>query len=136
MLNKLSRKVTIALVAIVLYCTTVSTFIYFFDQMKYFDFTTLWLTFFMLSAPMFLIVGVAMAFLFDLFVLKPRLKGLVYIIISGIVVLPYGAFISQLTFSNAIYFFIYGAIAGFIFFIVQFLFENYFYTKSSNEIYE
>ena len=136
MLNKLSRKVTIALVAIVLYCTTVSTFIYFFDQMKYFDFTTLWLTFFIISSPMFLIVGVAMAFLFDLFVLKPRLKGLVYIIISGIVVLPYGAFISQLTFSNAIYFFIYGAIAGFIFFIVQFLFENYFYTKSSNEIYE
>lgn len=136
MLDNLSRKVTIALVAIVLYCTSVSTFIYFFDQMKYLDFATLWLTFFMLSTPMFLIVGVAMAFLFDLFVLKTNIKGLIYTIIAGIVVLPYSAFISQLTLSNAIYYFIFGAIAGFIFFIVQFLFENYLYTKSSNEIYE
>lgn len=135
MINNLSRKVTIALVAIVLYCTCISAFIYIFDQTKYLSFTTLWLTFFILSAPMFLIVGVAIAFLFDNFVLKSNLKGLLYTIIGGIVVLPYSAFIFQLTLSNAINFFIFGVIAGFFFFIVQFLFENYFYKKST-EVYE
>ena len=136
MISKLSRKVTIALVAIVLYCTAISAFIYIFDQTKYLGFTTLWLTFFVLSAPMFLIVGVAIAFLFDLFVLKSNLKGLVYTIIAGIAVLPYSALIFQLTWHNAINFFIFGAIAGFFLFIVQYLFENYLYRKNSNEIYD
>lgn len=136
MISKLSRKVTIALVAIVLYCTSVSSIIYIFDQMKYFDFATLWFTFFILSSPMFLIVGIAMAFLFDFIVLKSNLKGLVYTIFAGIAVLPYSAFIFQLTWSNALYYFLFGAIAGLLFFIVEVLFENYLYTKNSNEVYE
>ena len=135
MINKLSRKVTIALVAIVLYCTSISAFINIFDQTKYLDFTTLWFTLFIFSAPMFLIVGVAVSFLFDQFVLKSNIKGLVYTIISGIVVLPYGEFLFHLTWSNTIRFFIFGAIAGFFFFIVQFLFENYLY-RQSDEVYE
>ena len=135
MINKLSRKVTIALVAIVLYCTSISVFINIFDQTKYLGFTTLWLTFFILSAPMFLIVGVAISFLFDKFVLTSNLKVLLYILIAGIVVLPYSAFLFQLTWSNVLSFFIFGAIAGFFFFIVQFLFENYLYRKS-NEVFE
>lgn len=85
---------------------------------------------------MFLIVGVAMAFLFDRFVVKPQFKGLLYTLVAGIVVLPYSALISQLTLLNALYYFIFGAIAGIIFFIVQVLFESYFYTKSSNELYD
>ena len=136
MIDKLSRKVTIALVAIVLYCTIISTFIYIFDHITYFDYTTLWLTFFIISSPMFLIVGVAMAFLFDRFVVKPQFKGLLYTLVAGIVVLPYSAFISQLTLLNALYYFIFGAIAGIIFFIVQVLFESYFYTKSTKELYD
>lgn len=134
MISKLSRKVTIALVAIVLYCTSVSSIIYIFDQIKYFDFATLWFTFFILSSPMFLIVGIAMAFLFDFMVLKSNLKGLVYIIFAGIAVLPYSAFIFQLTWSNALYYFLFGAIAGLLFYIVEVLFENYLYTKNSNEV--
>lgn len=134
MISKLSRKVTIALVAIVLYCTSVSSIIYIFDQIKYFDFATLWFTFFILSSPMFLIVGIAMAFLFDFIVLKSNLKGLVYIIFAGIAVLPYSAFIFQLTWSNALYYFLFGAIAGLLFYIVEVLFENYLYTKNSNEV--
>ena len=134
MISKLSRKVTIALVAIVLYCTSVSSIIYIFDQIKYFDFATLWFTFFILSSPMFLIVGIAMAFLFDFMVLKSNLKGLVYIIFAGIAVLPYSAFIFQLTWSNALYYFLFGAIAGLLFYIVEVLFENYLYTKNNNEV--
>lgn len=134
MISKLSRKVTIALVAIVLYCTSVSSIIYIFNQIKYFDFATLWFTFFILSSPMFLIVGIAMAFLFDFMVLKSNLKGLVYIIFAGIAVLPYSAFIFQLTWSNALYYFLFGAIAGLLFYIVEVLFENYLYTKNSNEV--
>jgi len=134
MISKLSRKVTIALVAIVLYCTSVSSIIYIFDQIKYFDFATLWFTFFILSSPMFLIVGIAMAFLFDFMVLKSNLKGLVYIIFSWIAVLPYSAFIFHLTWSNALYYFLFGAIAGLLFYIVEVLFENYLYTKNSNEV--
>ncbi len=136
MIDKLSRKVTIALVSIVLYCTSISAFISIFDQTRYLSFTALWLTFFILSTPMFLILGVAIAFIFDKFEIKYKLKGLVYTIIYGIAVLPYSAYFFQLTWSNAIYFFIFGAIAGFFFFIVQLLFEDFLYRKNSNEVYE
>jgi hypothetical protein len=136
MVNKLSRKVTIALVSIVLYCTFISTFIYIFDQMKYLSFTALWFTFFVLSTPMYLILGVSISFIFDKFKLKSNLKVLVYTLIAGFAVLPYSAFIFQLTWSNAINFFIFGAIGGFFFFIMQVLFENYLYRKNSNEVFE
>ena len=136
MITKLSRKVTIALVSLVLYCTTISVFIYIFNAVKYLDFPTLWLTLFMLSTPMFLVVGVAIAFLFDLFVISAALKGLAYTIIAAIAILPYGALILELTWSNALNYLILGAIAGLLFFYVQFLFEHYIFRNRTNEVYD
>ena len=136
MITKLSRKVTIALVSLVLYSTTMSVFIYIFNSVKYLDFTTLWLTFFMLSTPMFLIVGVAMAFLFDLFALNSNLKGLAYTILGGLAILPYSAYIFVLTWSNTLSYFIFGAIAGLLFFFVQILFERNIFRKLNNEVYD
>lgn len=136
MITKLSRKVTIALVSLVLYCTTISVFIYIFNAVKYLDFPTLWLTLFMLSTPMFLIVGVAIAFLFDLFVLSAILKGLAYAVIAGMAILPYSALILELTWSNAPIYFILGAVAGLLFFYVQFLFEQYIFRNRNSEVYD
>ena len=136
MITKLSRKVTIALASLVLYCTTISVFIYIFNPVKYLDFPTLWLTFFMLSTPMFLIIGIAISFLFDLFVINSTLKGLAYAVIAGIAILPYSALILELTWSNALTYFILGAVAGILFNYVQFLFEQYIFRNSNNELYD
>ena len=136
MITKLSRKVTIALSALVIYCTTISVLIYIFNPVKYLDFPTLWLTLFMLSTPMFLIIGVAISFLFDLIVISAALKGLAYAVLAGIAIMPYSALILQLTWSNALYYFIFGTVAGLLLFYVQFLFEHFFFRNRDNEVYD
>ena len=90
----------------------------------------------MLSTPMFLIIGIAISFLFDLFVINSTLKGLAYAVIAGIAILPYSALILELTWSNALTYFIFGAVAGLLFNYVQFLFEQYIFRNRNDEVYD
>ena len=69
-------------------------------------------------------------------VLMATLKGLAYAVIAGIAILPYSALILELTWSNALTYFILGAVAGILFNYVQFLFEQYIFRNSNNELYD
>lgn len=125
MLNQLSNKITIALVALFTYSTIITIFISIFDKDEFLSFSNLWLTFFILSAPMFLVVGVAVAFILDKVNLKTVGKAIGTTLLGGLLILPYSAYLFDIKLSNVFNYFLFGAVAGLMFYLVQFLFGKY-----------
>ena len=131
MLNQLSKKITIALVALFTYSTIITIFVSMFGQDEFLSFSSLWLTFFILSAPMFLVVGVAVAFILDKVNLKTVGKAIVTTLLGGVLILPYSAYLFEIKLSNVFNYFIFGAVAGLMFYLVQFLFGKYLYPTNT-----
>jgi ABC-type sulfate transport system permease subunit len=131
MLDQLSKKITIALVALFTYSTIITIFISIFDEEKFLSFSSLWLTFFMLSAPMFLVVGVAVAFLLDKINFTTVGKAIGTTLLGGVLVLPYSAYLFEIQLSNVFNYFLFGAVAGLMFYLVQFLFGKFLYLTNN-----
>ena len=131
MLDQLSKKITIALVALFTYSTIITVFISIFDEEKFLSFSSLWLTFFMLSAPMFLVVGVAVAFLLDKINFTTVGKAIGTTLLGGVLVLPYSAYLFEIQLSNVFNYFLFGAVAGLMFYLVQFLFGKFLYLTNN-----
>jgi ABC-type sulfate transport system permease subunit len=131
MLDQLSKKITIALVALFTYSTIITVFISIFDEEKFLSFSSLWLTFFMLSAPMFLVVGVAVAFLLDKINITTVGKAIGTTLLGGVLVLPYSAYLFEIQLSNVFNYFLFGAVAGLMFYLVQFLFGKFLYLTNN-----
>lgn len=131
MLNQLSKKVTIALVALFTYSTIITLVISIFGQEEFLSFSSLWLTFFVLSAPMFLVVGVVVACILDKVNVNTVGKAIGTTLIGGLLILPYSAYLFEIKLSNAFNYFIFGAMGGLMFYFVQFLFGKYVYATSN-----
>ena len=130
MLNRLSEKVTIALVALFTYSTIITLVISIFEQEELLSFSSLWFTFFMLSAPMFLVVGVVVGFILDKVNVKTVGKAIGTTLIGGVLILPYSAYLFEIKLSNVFNYFLFGALGGLMFYLVQFLFGKYLYATS------
>lgn len=133
MLQFLSRKITISLVALVIFCTFSAIISLVFNSPKDLKFTTLWLTFLILSAPMFIICGVAVHIILCRFKLSGVMNIMIYVLSGVILILPYSAYILALNSSNMFYYMFIGAVAGMIYFGTQYLFEQAFYKNDSNK---
>ncbi|MEK4425759.1 hypothetical protein [Solibacillus sp. FSL K6-1523] len=119
----LSRKFSIALISIVL-CSFILTVVSIAVSQKYdIPFSTLWMTFIILSAPMFLIVGVLSSFIYGKFIRSTLIRFICYVITGTILIIPFSKYYFHD--SNALRFAIIGACGAMLFFVIEWLFERY-----------
>ncbi|MEG0472785.1 MAG: hypothetical protein RR588_10665 [Solibacillus sp.] len=119
----LSRKFSIALISIVVssFILTVGNIVA--SQEYDIPFSTLWMTFIILSAPMFLIVGVLSSFIYGKFIRSTRIRFICYVSTGAILIIPYSKYYFQG--SEALKFVLVGACGAMIFFAVEWLFNRY-----------
>ena len=98
--------------ALLTYSTIITIFISIFDQEKLLSFSSLWFTFFILSVPMFLVVGVALAFILDKVNIKTIGKAICTTVLGGLLTLPYSAYLFEMNLSNVFTYFLFGALAN------------------------
>lgn len=129
LLSQISRKVSIALVSLVAYCTLISLIIFILDGLEFFGFYALWMTFFVLSAPMFIIAGVVVSFILSRVKMKPIVNGFIFTLVGGFLIIPYSAYIFDFSLEVFWNYFLFGALAGLVFYLVQVLFEKLIFRK-------
>ncbi|ATP40638.1 hypothetical protein CSE16_11580 [Solibacillus sp. R5-41] len=119
----LSRKFSIALISIVV-CSFILT-VMSIGASQEFDLTfgTLWMTFIILSAPMFLIVGVLSSFIYWKYIRSTRIRFICYVVTGTILIIPYSNYYFQG--SDALRFALLGACGAMIFFGIEWLFNRY-----------
>ena len=119
----LSRKITIALVTTFIFSFIFSIVGYNETAQEYFSFGTMIFTFVTLSAPMFLIAGVATSYIFENYLRSEWMKFFSYIVIGAVLIIPYTMYI----FNNGgnIGFAVIGAFGAALFYGVQKLFQKY-----------
>jgi hypothetical protein len=125
----LSRKFTIALISTLLFSLLLTIFSYSAASEQSITFGTLLMTFIVLSAPMFLIIGVITSFVFEKYVRSTIMKFISYVITGAALIIPY----SQYYFygSDPLRFSILGAIGAALFYGVQWLFQTYLYREKA-----
>lgn len=121
----LSRKFSIALISIVV-CSFILTVASFAGSQQYdIQFRTLWMTFTILSAPMFLIVGVFSSLIYGKFIQSTLIRFICYVSTGTILIIPFSKYYFHD--SNALRFAIIGACGAMLFFLIEWLFDRYFF---------
>ena len=125
----LSRKFTVALISTFLFSFLLTILIYMTASEQYLSFSMTLLTFIILSAPMFLIVGVAVSFLFEKTLRSPKMKWFSYMVVGAVFTIPYALYV----FGNAnlFLFSIIGGIGAAIYCGVHLIFDKYIF-KNTN----
>ena len=119
----LSRKFSIALISIVV-CSFILTVISFAVSQQYdIPFSTLWMTFIILSAPMFLIVGVLSSLIYGKFIRSTLIRFICYVVTGAFLIIPFSKYYFQG--SDALRFAIIGACGAMLFFLIEWLFDRY-----------
>ena len=119
----LSRKFTIALITTFLFSFALAVVNYFTASEKDLSFSTLLLTFIVLSAPMFLLVGVMTSFVFEKFIRSLKMKWFSYIIIGATFTMPYALYLFEG--ADLFRFSVIGAIGAALFCGIHIIFEKY-----------
>ena len=125
-MQTISRKITIALVTTLIFSVLFSIVGYTESAQQYFSFGTMIFTFVMLSAPMFLIAGVMMSFLFEKFLRNEWMKFFSYIVMGAVLTIPYTMYIFNNSGSTT--FAVIGLFGAALFYGVQKLFQKYIFT--------
>lgn len=119
----LSRKFSIALISIVV-CSFILTVVSFAVSQQYdIPFRTLWMTFIILSAPMFLIVGVLSSLIYGKFIQSTLVRFICYVGTGALLIIPFSKYYFQG--SNALRFAMIGACGAMLFFLIEWLFDRY-----------
>lgn len=118
-----SRKITIALVATFIFSLIFSIIGYIGTEEQYISFRSMVFIFVIVSAPMFLIIGVATSYIFEKFLLNEWVKFFSYIVMGAVLIIPYTMYI----FNNGMNppFVLIGAFGAALFYGVQKLFQKY-----------
>ena len=119
----LSRKFTIALITTFLFSFALAVVNYFTDTENNLSFSTLLLTFIVLSAPMFLLVGVLTSFIFEKFIRSLKMKWFSYIIIGATFTMPYALYLFEG--ADLFRFSLIGAIGVALFCGIHIIFDKY-----------
>lgn len=119
----LSRKFSIALLSIFIFSFILTLISITTSQQYDLPFSTLWLTFCVLSAPMFLIIGILSSFVYGKYVHTPLVRLGCYVLTGAILILPYANFYFQG--SNTLQFAFMGACGAMLFFAIEWLFFRF-----------
>lgn len=123
----LSRKFSIALISIVV-CSFILTVVSIVASQEYdIPFSTLWMTFIILSAPMFLIVGVLSSVIYGKFIQSMRIRFICYIVTGALLIIPFSKYYFQG--SDALTFSIIGAFGAMLYFLIEWLFVRYIFHR-------
>lgn len=63
--------------------------------------------------------------------MKPVVSGFIFTLVGGLLIIPYSAYIFEFSLEVFWHYFIFGAIAGLVFYLVQVLFEKLIFRKES-----
>lgn len=126
-MQTISRKFTIALVTTLIFSVLFSLVGYTELAKQYFSFGTMIFTFVVLSAPMFLLAGVALSYLFEKFLRSEWMKFFSYIVMGAVLTIPYTMYIFNN--SGSTRFALIGAFGAALFYGVQKLFQKYVFTS-------
>ena len=119
----LSRKFTIALITTFLFSFALAIVNYISASEKDLSFSTLLLTFIVLSAPMFLLVGVLTSFVFEKFIRSLKMKWFSYIIIGATFTMPYALYLFEG--ADLFLYSIIGAIGAALYCGIHMIFDKY-----------
>lgn len=128
-MQTLSRKFTIALISTFLFSFLLTIIVYMTASEQYLSFSMTLLTFIVLSVPMFLIVGVAVSFLFEKNLRSPKIKWFSYIVIGAVFTIPYALYFFEV--ANLFLFSIIGGFGAAIFCSIHLIFDKYIF-KNTN----
>ena len=119
----LSRKFTIALITTFLFSFALAIANYMSAAERDLSFSTLLLTFIVLSAPMFLLVGVLTSFVFEKFIRSLKMKWFSYIIIGATFTMPYALYLFEG--ADLFLYSIIGAIGAALYCGIHMIFDKY-----------
>lgn len=119
----LSRKFTIALISTFLFSFFLTIIVYMTASEQYLSFSMTLLTFIVLSAPMFLIVGIAVSFLFEKYLRSPKMKWFSYIVVGAVFTIPYALYFFET--ANLYLFSIIGGIGAAIYCGIHLISDKY-----------
>lgn len=119
----LSRKFTIALITTFIFSFSLAVVNYMLAAEKDLSFSTLLLTFIVLSAPMFLLVGVVTSFVFEKFIRSQSRKWFSYIIVGATFSMPYALYLFEG--ADLFLFSIIGAIGAALYCGIHIIFDKY-----------
>lgn len=122
-MQTISRKITIALVTTLIFSVLFSIVGYTESAQQYFSFATMIFTFVMLSAPMFLIAGVVLSYIFEKFLRNEWMKFFSYIVMGAVLTIPYTMYIFNNSGSTT--FAVIGVFGAALFYGIQKLFQKY-----------
>ncbi|MER2030517.1 MAG: hypothetical protein ABS903_15230 [Solibacillus sp.] len=124
----LSRKFTVALVSTFLFSFLLALIVTWTASEKYLTFSMTVLTFIVLSAPMFLIVGVAVSFLFEKNLRSTKMKWFSYIVIGAVFTVPYSLYFFKN--ANLLIFSIIGGFGAAIYCGIHLIFDKYIFKNT------
>jgi hypothetical protein len=129
MLSKISRSIISSIVALLLYVTLVVSFITIFDKGQFLTFDTLWLTFFTLCTPPFILIGIPATYVLQKRSITWRTQFFLYVVFGGIVSIEYAAILFDVTKETWYQFMVFGLVAGFIYYWTIYLFSIFIFKK-------
>ncbi|MGN7478222.1 hypothetical protein ACTHOQ_10215 [Solibacillus silvestris] len=124
----LSRKFTVALIATFLFSFILTIASYTQATEQHLPFSTLLLTFVVLSAPMFLIVGVIASFVFEKFIRSPKIKWFSYIVVGAVFIIPYAIYFFRG--ADLLLYSLIGAAGAVLYCAVQAIFNKYIFKEA------
>ena len=123
----LSRKFTVALISTFLFSFLLAHVTLTASE-QYLTFSMTVLTFIVLSAPMFLVVGVAVSFLFEKNLRSTKMKWFSYIVIGAVFTVPYALYFFEN--ANLLIFSIIGGLGAAIYCGINLIFEKYIFNNT------
>ncbi|MEK4385787.1 hypothetical protein MKZ25_08250 [Solibacillus sp. FSL W7-1464] len=124
----LSRKFTVALISTFLFSFLLALIVTMTQSDQYLTFSMTVLTFIVLSAPMFLIVGVAVSFLFEKNLRSTTMKWFSYIIIGAAFTVPYALYFFED--ANLLLYSIIGGVGAAIYCGIHLIFDKYIFKNT------
>lgn len=125
----LSRKFTVALVTTFLFSFFLTIFSLIAATKQYLGFSTTLLTFVVLSAPMFLIVGVITSSIFEKFIRSLKVKWFSYMIIGAVLIIPYALYLFPG--ADLMIFSLIGAFGAILYCVILAVFNRYIFKEST-----
>ena len=119
----LSRKFTVALITTFLFSFALSVVNFVTATENKLSFSTLLLTFIVLSAPMFLLVGVLTSFVFEKFIRSLKMKWFSYIVVGATFSMPYALYLFEG--ADLFLYSIFGAIGAALFCGIHIILDKY-----------
>lgn len=126
-MQALSRLFTVALITTFLFSFFLTIYTRITNTEQTLEFNTTILTFVVLSAPMFLIVGVITSVIFEKLIRSSKIKWFSYVIVGAVLIIPYTLYLFPG--ADLMRFSLLGAFGAFLYCMIQAVFNRYIFKK-------